>query len=398
LIGVEREHSHIGREKSSGLRTFILISLFGTLSAMLAETYAAIILAAAFIGIILIICLGYIATVYLEKDIGLANEVAAIITFLLGVMCYLSEFQYLAIILAIAVTTLLATKRTTHEFAQKLKDVEVLDTLKFAVMVLIILPLLPNRNMTLYDSFALNPYEIWMMVILISAISFVGYIFIKWLGADRGIGITGILGGLASSTAVTTTMAQKVKENDLLSDACVFATIIASAVMFIRILVVVFIINSTLLPYLLIPLLAMAVTGILIAAVVWHKRTDVKTQVSLKSPLSIIPALKFGIFFAFVLLAANAANIYFGEAGIYAASMFSGLADVDAITLTLSTMSGSGLVHTKTAVIAITLAAMSNTIVKFSIAYLFGTHRFGKRVGAIFGVMIIVGAIALLII
>ena len=117
----------------------------------------------------------------------------------------------------------------------------------------------------------------------------------------------------------------------------------------------------------------------------------------LKSPFSIIPALKFGMFFAVVLLVAKAANIYFGESGIYAASIFSGLADVDAITLSVSTMSGGGAIKTNTAAIAITLAAMSNTVVKFAIAYIFGTPKFGKWVGAIFGAMILASGATLLI-
>jgi len=141
----------------------------------------------------------------------------------------------------------------------------------------------------------------------------------------------------------------------------------------------------------------MAATGVLLALLIWRKRENVKSGMELKSPFSIIPALKFGMFFASVLLAAKFANTYFGEAGIYAASIFSGLADVDAITLTMSTMSGKELIETGTAVTAIVLAAMSNTIVKSGIAYLFGIPKFGKLVGFVFGLMILAGAAALLI-
>jgi len=380
LIGIEREHSHTGRERFGGLRTFIIISLFGTSSAMLAETYTYLILVAAFSGVIFIISLGYIATVYVRKEVGLINEVASFITFILGVMCYIKEFQQIAIILAILLTTLLATKRMTHEFARKLKDVEVLDALKFAVISVVVLPLLPNREIALYENLTLNFFEVWLMVVLISGISFFGYILMKLLGADRGIGLTGVMGGLFSSTAVTTTMAQKVRENEALLNACVFATVIASVVMFIRILIIIAIINSALLPYVLIPMLSMAATGVLLALLIWRKRENVKSGMELKSPFSIIPALKFGMFF-----------------GIYAASIFSGLADVDAITLTMSTMSGKELIETGTAVTAIVLAAMSNTIVKSGIAYLFGIPKFGKLVGFVFGLMILAGAAALLI-
>ncbi len=114
-------------------------------------------------------------------------------------------------------------------------------------------------------------------------------------------------------------------------------------------------------------------------------------------PFSIIPALKFGLFFALVLIAAKAANMWFGESGIYATSIFSGLADVDAITLTMATLAKEGAIDTNIAVTAIILAAMSNTVVKFGIAYLFGSRRFGKWIGLIFGAMIVVGGVVLLV-
>lgn len=401
LIGIEREHRHIGKPQSSGLRTFILMSLFGTLSAVIADSYSYnIILAAAFLGVIVLISLGYLATVYVERNIGLVNEVALIITFLLGVMCYIKEFQYFSVILAILVTTLLATKRVTHGFAQKIKDVEVLDTLKFAIIAFVILPMLPNSEINLYGDVTLNPYQVWLMVVLIAGIGFVGYVLMRLFGPEKGIGITGMIGGLVSSTAVTTTMAGKVKENNSLLEVCLFATIIASAVMFMRILVIVAIINSSLLSHILIPLLAMALTGAVLAYIIWRKRGESKAEtaeIELTSPFTLTPALKFGIFFAVVIIAAKLANAYFGETGVYAAGIFSGLAEVDAITLTMADISGKQIITANTAAIAITLAAMSNTIVKFAIAYLFGTRRFGKLAGMIFGLMILVGLAALII-
>ncbi|PKP54306.1 MAG: hypothetical protein CVT90_01935, partial [Candidatus Altiarchaeales archaeon HGW-Altiarchaeales-3] len=320
LIGVEREHSHTGMERFGGLRTFIFISLLGTLSALLAEMYTYLIIVVSLLGVVMIVCFGYLAMVYVKKDVGLVNETASFITFILGVMCYHIEFQQIAVILAIVITTLLATKRMTHEFAHKLKDIEVLDTLKFAVITLIVLPLIPDKEIILYGNLSLNPYMVWLMVVLICGISFIGYILMKIFGADRGIGMTGIIGGLVSSTAVTTTMAEKTKQSNLILKACVFATIIASAVMFIRILVVVAVVNNALLEPILLPLLAMAGTGILISVIIWSRKSRIKpemdkTEVELKSPFSIIPALKFGLFFALVLIAAKAANMWFGESG-----------------------------------------------------------------------------------
>jgi len=427
LIGVEREHVHAGKTRFGGIRVFIFIALFGTLSAMLDDAYSSgayssLIMVMAFVGVMVVISLSYVAKVYLEKSIDIANEVAAFITFLLGVMCYTAEFQVFAVILAIIITTLLATKRITHEFAKKLKHVEIFDTLKFAIIALVILPVLPDEQLhllpaglsiqypELYAALSLNFYHVWLMVVFISGISFIGYVLVKIFGEDKGIGITGLAGGLVSSTAVTMTMAAKVKENELLLRACVFATVIACAIMFMRIVIEVMVVNFSLLGYVLVSMLSMALTGVVLAAIVWkgkgillgekmkiENKEAERSELVLKSPFSLMPAIKFGLFFAVILLTANIVETYFGNSGIYALGVISGLADVDAITLTMATKAGAGEIADGIAVTTITLAAISNTIVKFSIAYLLGTRAFGKLIGMIFGVIILVGLLTILL-
>ncbi len=400
LIGIEREHSHIGKERFGGIRTFILIALMGTLAAFLSQEYGSIILILIFASIAVFVMMGYIGTLYIEKNIGIVSELASLLTFLFGFMCYTGETRDFAVVLAVLTTLVLATKNYTHGFVNAVKDIELLDTLKFALITLVILPLIPNREIVLLDAWpviALNLYQIWLMVVLISAVSYIGYIFMKVFGTGRGIVMTGVLGGLVSSTAVTLLMAEKVKANKNVMDECVFAAVIASSMMFIRILVVVAIINVSLIPKIAVPVLFTALTGIILSALVWQKRSSLDVGLDVKSPLSIGHALKFGAFFALVMLMIKVLYSNFQTAGIYATSIISGIADVDAITLSMSLMAKNSEILPVVATVAIVLAAIINTFVKFSIAWGMGTHQFGKRVGAIFAVMILVGLLSLLL-
>jgi len=177
--------------------------------------------------------------------------------------------------------------------------------------------------------------------------------------------------------------------------SAVFATIIASCTMFPRILLEVFVVNRALFFPLLFPLASMTVIGVVMAFLLFRKRETIDANVNLDDPFKISPALKFGAFFAFVLLVSKLASIYFGQAGIYAASLVAGLADVDAITLSLATLAKTSQMEERVAVAAITLAAMTNTLVKLSITYILGTREFGSRVALIFLPMIAVGLLAI---
>jgi uncharacterized membrane protein (DUF4010 family) len=240
----------------------------------------------------------------------------------------------------------------------------------------------------------LNPRQIWLFVVLVSLVGYVGYILIRILGTERGLSLTGVLGGLVSSTAVASAMASEVKENDEMLPSAVFATAIASCTMFPRMLFIVLVANKDLFLALLPNLLIMTVVGVVLAYLLVRKNTTRGKDVKMKDPFRIIPALTFGAFFALVLLISKLAGIYFGDAGIYAASIVSGLADVDAITLTLSTLAKSTLAP-NVAVASITIAAITNTLVKLCIAYVLGTREFGNRIAAIFLPTVLTGLIAL---
>jgi len=393
LIGAERQRrfEEDNLKGVAGLRTFTLIALLGTLSATLADLYGQSFLMVAFAGFIIILGVGYAYSSRILMRLDFTAMVAAAVTYILGILCYSEEDIFLAAALGILTTAILATKKITHKYVEAVSEAELLDILKMGIMALVIYPLLPNETLDPLE--VINPRQIWLMVILVSLISFSGYILIKVLGTKRGLSATGLLGGLVSSTAVATTMATEVKANSDVMPSAVFATAIASCTMFPRVLFITAVVNRDLFLPLLIPMMSMTVAGMGLAYMVIRKEMYMVKQVELKDPFRLVPALTFGAFFAVILFTSKIANIYFGDAGTYAASIISGLADVDAITLSLSTLAKSSL-GIDIAVLGITLATMTNTMVKLLISYSMGTREFGGFIARIFIPMIIVGLLA----
>jgi uncharacterized membrane protein (DUF4010 family) len=396
LIGTERQRRLVEEKVRgvAGLRTFILISMLGALSATLAAHYGPGFAIAALASFTILVGIGYAASASYLGRIDFTAAVAAIVTFALGMLSTFRESMLLAVALAIITTWVLATRAITHRYVEALCEADLLDTLKMGIIALVIYPLLPDTPLD--PQGVLSPREIWLFVVLVSLIGYIGYVLIRILGAERGLVLTGFLGGLASSTAVTSAMAAEVKGNSNVLSSAVFATVVASCTMFPRMLFIVLVVNREIFLPLLPPLLAMTAVGLLLAYMLLRRSPPLDREVEVKDPFKIVPALKFGVFFAVVLLVSKLASTYFGDAGAYAASMVAGLADVDAITLTMSTLAKSTL-DPKTAVIAITLAAMTNTLVKLLIAYLMGTRTFGNKVAVIFLPTIAVGILVAMI-
>lgn len=394
LIGIERERKQEGAE-FAGIRTFILISIMGTISAYLSQFFPYFWIVA-FAGLVVLVGMSYLVTTRKNGDVGITTEVAAFLTFALGLLCFTDEGMLVAPIFAIIITTLLAVKPHLHQFAHRISEKELINTLKFLIIAFVILPLLPDQVMGPLAVF--NPFQIWLMVVFISAISFTGYILMKFIGPERGLSVTGIVGGLVSSTAVATSMAARVKESGLLMKAAVFATVVASSMMFLRMLFEVSVINPALLPQLSAPMLVMGVLGIILGIIIW-RRTEVRqmdADLKLDNPFSLKPALIFGALFLAILFLSKIANTYLGSGGVYLASIISGVADVDAITISMALLAPE-TIPTNIAVTAITLAAMSNTFFKFLIALFLGTRKFGRNVGIIFLIIIISGLITILV-
>ena len=394
LIGTERQR-RLAEDKVrgvAGLRTFVLIALLGSLCATLADHYGPGFAVAALATFTILVAAGYASSVSALGRIDFTAAVAAVVTFTLGMLTTFPDSILMSVALAIITTWVLATRAVTHHYVEALSETDLLDTLKMGIIALVIYPLLPETPLDPWG--VLNPRQIWLFVVLVSLVGYVGYILIRILGTERGLSLTGVLGGLVSSTAVASAMASEVKENNEMLSSAVFATAIASCTMFPRMLFIVLVANKDLFLALLPNLLIMTMVGVVLAYLLVRKNTTRGKDVKMKDPFRIIPALTFGAFFAFVLLISKLAGIYFGDAGIYAASIVSGLADVDAITLTLSTLAKSTL-DPNVAVASITIAAITNTLVKLCIAYVLGTREFGNRIAAIFLPTVLTGLVAL---
>ncbi|MBN1876686.1 MAG: MgtC/SapB family protein [Anaerolineae bacterium] len=348
LVGLQREYAYMkpSRELFAGVRTFSLFALVGCTAAMLSDTMASPLpfaMATITLG-------GLIVVAYFVEaaagELGLTTETAAILTFLTGALCYWAHTR-LAVAIAVAMAVLLSLKPELHKLAETLTREDIYATLKFAVISAIILPILPNQAYGPAPLNVLNPYDIWLMVVFISGLSFLGYILIKIVGAERGIALTGLLGGIASSTAVTLSFTQRSKKGTpdaeaVLAKPFALALIIAWTVMFIRVLIVVGTLNPSLLQVLWIPMLATMLAGMGYGLYLYFaQRTGKNSAMDFSNPFDLSTAIKFGLIYAVALIISKAAQVYFGNTGIYISSLISGLADVDAIALSMVKLSQS---------------------------------------------------------
>ena len=367
LVGLQREYAHggPGREIFAGERTLALMGLLGCAAALLADHLAS---PWAFVGVVLsigaLITVAYFVSAWRGR-VGLTSEIAALVTVVAGALCYW-DYVALAVALAVVTTVLLSLKLEMDVFVRRITREDVYATLKFAVITAIVLPVLPDRSFGPPPLDVLNPYKIWLMVVFISGISFLGYLLIKVVGTRQGIGLTGVLGGLASSTAVTLSFSERSQREEGLVRPLALGITVAWTTMFLRVVVEVAALNPALLDLLWLPMAASAAAGLAYCAYLWFaQRPAEEGGVAFANPFELGPALKFGLIYAVILLGSRAAQMYLGAAGIYLSSVVAGLADVDAITLSMAELSqASGAVDLVTAERAIVVAAMSNTAFK----------------------------------
>ena len=383
LIGVQREFAYGGKGADifAGERTLALMGLLGCSAAFLADildTPWAFLISILLLGIF--ISAGYFVSAW-RGEMGLTTEVAAIIVVFTGALVY---WGHIILSIAIGVTTfvLLSIKLETDTFIRRLTREDFYATLKFAVISALVLPILPDQGVGPPPFDVLNPYRIWLMVVFISGISFLGYVLIKLVGSRQGIGLTGFLGGLASSTAVTLSFSQRSKQHIELAKPFALAITISWTMMFSRVLVEVAALNQTLLGILWIPLTAAGIVGLAYSVYLYFaQKFEEESDVPLANPFELGPAIKFGILYAGILLISRTAQLYLGNVGIYASSVLAGLADVDAITLSLAQLSDStGGLEISIASRAIVLAAMSNTVVKGSIVLAAGSKTLRRTI------------------
>ncbi|MDJ0512653.1 MAG: DUF4010 domain-containing protein [Methyloceanibacter sp.] len=405
LVGIEREKHRRERkaktEQSAGLRTFILLALLGACSAWISRAFDSYwILAVGFLITGAFVVAGYVVTTRGQRPaVGLTTEIAAIIVFVLGAIVMLGGAE-IAIALAVVTTAVLAYKDPMHGFVKQLGWNDVYSGLQLLIATFIALPLLPDKPIDPWG--ALNPYELWLLVVLISGLSLVGYALTRWLGPGKGALLTGLAGGLVASTAVTVSFAREARTNPSSTLAFASGILVAWAVMFVRVLVVVTIVNRTLLGPLLVPFVTMALIGAAAAAFIYMRSHEDGQGVSanedlrVSNPFSVTSAAKFAAFFAVVLVAVKIAQDNFSDSGVYAVAALAGLTDVDAITLSMAELAKTG--DLRVAVVAIVIAALVNTAVKCGIAFVLGGRDLGKPLILAMSAMLVAGLVSVLVV
>lgn len=392
LTGRTREAaSQAPRLPKPGIRDFIILSLTGGICAFVGEmalTVAVLVLASSFLFLMRM----------QQRRHGVTTELAALATFLLGYLC-LTEWRPLATLLGIVLAMLLAEKEVLKAFSLKtISQGEFSDTLKFLALIFVIYPLLPPGGYGPFDFF--EPRKIWFFVILVSAVSYVGYFLTKFLDARKSVYITALVGGLASTTAYTGGVSKVVSEAPGMSVSWARAVLLANTVLFPRILLIAAAFSPDLARAALGPMAAMSVAGFFGAWVLCRDGKSIShasPTTGFKNPFTLGPALKFGLVFMAVLFLARAGKHYLGSGGQWLTSGIGGLVDVDAVLLSQAEFVQGGGSTAAEVVPLIVLAAGTNAIFKSILAFGSRQPAFYGRVMLGFGLMFAVGGAAVLL-
>ena len=377
LIGLERERNPSAK---AGLRTFALVSLFGTLVALLADKgHAPWLIAAGLLAVAGMIIAAYINTPTENNDPGTTTVTALLISFALGVLVWFG-YSKLAVMLAITTTVLLYFKPELQGMSQRLTRRDLVSILQFSVLTFVILPILPDQNYGPYEAF--NPYQAWMMVVLISGLSLAGYVALRITGRRYGAPLLGFLGGLVSSTATTLVYAKHSKLNEGMLRLSAVVILIASQVVLIRLVVVSGVVSPSILRQLA-PVMGLGLLfGLSATFFNWKrlKNTGELPMPETSNPTEIHAALTFGLLFVIVLLCAAWLSDVAGNSGLYMVAIISGLTDMDAITLSSLRLFNLQKISSNQAIISIALAYLSNMVFKFGMAASIGGVALVKHI------------------
>ena len=360
LVGLERESTKIEQQKLvfGGVRTHPIISMFGFGCAWLYQVGVTFMLPAGLLAMATLTAIAYIAKIRGERY-GSTSEVSALLTFIVGALALLVDV-WVAMALGIVNTMLLSEKARMETFVERLDKSEFLAVLKFLLVTVIILPVLPDQP---FSPFHLNPASIWKLVILVSTIGFVGYLLSKKLGDRVGLWLSGLLGGIVSSTAVTVATGRMAQKEPDRARAALQGSLLAGSVMYLRVLVLLAIVNPALVPLAWWKFAALSFVGIVLAVTV---KTDSSAKPGrhnpeLQNPFEITPAILFAALFVVFSIITTLVTRSVGDAGVYGLSAISGLTDIDPFIL--SVVQGSGMVLSF--MVAIVVVAMtSNTVMK----------------------------------
>jgi uncharacterized membrane protein (DUF4010 family) len=388
LIGLQRERvdKHPG-----GIRTFALISLFGAISSLLSDSYGEWVLAATFLSLTTLISVSNCLA--LKKNpqhgTGLTSEIAALLTF--AIAAYLMHGdKSVAVVCAGVIALLLHYKNPLHNFIGRMSKGDVQAIMQFVLISLVILPILPNKT---YDPFeVLNPFKIWLMVVLIVGIGLFGYVAYKLFSAKAGTLLGGILGGLISSTATTIGSARDTKNAPSRATAAAMIIMIATAISISRVLLEIFAVANEFFLTILPPFAVLLGVILILTFILYRRNSDEIIHLDEpENPAQLKPAIIFGLLYAVILLAVAATQEHIGEHGLYVVAVLSGLTDVDAITLSTAELLNKQQLEVGTGWRLIMTATLANTLFKGGAVAVLGASALFKRIAILYGIAIATG-------
>lgn len=396
LVGMQRQRS---KSLLGGIRTFALITVFGSVCALIARASGSHwIVAAGMAGVIASFVIG---TMYALRNAagspGITTEIAMVVMFGVGALLVYGPLE-VAVVIGAGVAILLQAKPILHTLVAKLGDEDVRAIMQFVLVTLVILPVVPNETFGPYD--VLNPRNIWLMVALVTGMSLAGYLLYRVVGKTVGVALAGVLGGLISSTATTVSYSRRARGAAGSADLSAYVAVImiAGTIVFGRIMVEISAVAPSLVPVAAGPISAVAGVSGVLALAAWLRASRDKNGLSeQKNPTELKSALVFAGLYALMLLAVAAAKVNLGDSGLYAVAAVSGLVEMDSITLSVSRMVQHEGLATDTAWRCIVIGSIANMVAKLSIIGAMGGVRLLKAVAPLFCIQIAGGLAVVLL-
>jgi uncharacterized membrane protein (DUF4010 family) len=408
IIGMQREHTYSDQSDRhpAGVRSFTLVGLVGAMTAMLSDQMGGMApFVTGFVVVGLLLVASHISFAISHRpqegqpgvgSDGITTSFAVLVVYLLGSFCWYGRLLESCVGMVVLLL-LLNSKKQLHDFATRISAEDIIATVKFAVITLMVLPFLPNRAFGPPGLEVLNPHTIWLFVVFISGIGFVSYVLIKIIGPGKGIWLTGLFGGLASSTALTLNMAARSRENESYAGDFTMSIVLSWAVMFARLYLICIFLNPALVGPLALPLLVPVLPslGYALFMKVRTSHDHAEKSSDFSNPFRLLPAIKFGLVFTAVMFVANAARVYLGNGALVGCSFLGGAAEMDAVAFSLIDMSVKATIENRELVLALLFASIANTITKGALVFFLGAKSMRKSI--VPAVVLICGVIGALI-
>ncbi len=396
IIGLQREHTYYDQSDRhpAGVRTFTLVGLAGAMAALLSDQMGGVApFVTGFIVVGMLLMAMHVSFAIghrknenstgdrLPGGDGITTSVAVVIVYLLGGICWYGRLLESCVIVVV-ILWVLSAKEQLHTFAQKLSKEDIIAIVKFAVITALVLPFLPNNSYGPPGLEVLNPRSIWIFVVFISGIGFVGYGLIKIVGPGKGIWLTGLLGGLASSTALTLNLAGRSRENEAYASDFTLGIVLSWAVMYVRLYLICIFLSGALAKPLALPLLLPVVPALLYALYLKVKefRNHQQKSADFTNPFKLLPAIKFGVIFTCVMFVANAARVYLGSGALLACSFLGGAAEMDAVAFSVIDMNLKSGLAVRELVLALLFASLANTLTKGAMVCVLGAKSMRRPI------------------